>query len=403
MSTGLSSPSSSSNSSSSSKGGGRKRSREGVTLGDSKGKISLVYGDTFGGRNLRLMEAPADVVSYISAGNDINLIGPIEKGGDVVLCTGDKTFSIKKVETSNHLFLVPPSTSTEGEFVLESSIKDYYEVKPAEGRTDKLAEILKNSLYEGKGASEEEMVDEKDLLTRTQLEEQIQASAQELHDALEALGVVEVRGKMRLLDENLRRSSTRELLDTIMIQRWDMSKIEENECRKSMPDTDEIYLRHSLYTLGTAVVDGMVDSDGKVWSLDKDKVAKATAHILFQNQKGGNSAIWPADDFVGEWSSRTPDSSSGGAALSGPDRALLAGIAVQVGDGYRYAPAEQVNLLPKAEERFKHMASIKQKYSQEEIAPYCTGLFGSAGQPRSIAELLLKHSKFLDNLYILRT
>lgn len=393
----------SSSSSSSSKGGSRKRNREGVALGDSKGKISLVYGDSFGSRDLRLMEAPADVVSYMTAGNDINLIGPIDKGGDVVLCTGNKTFSIKKVETSNHLFLVPPSTSTEGEFTLESSIKDYYEVKPMEGRTDKLSTILKNSLYEGKGASEEEMVDEKELLTRAQLEEQVQASLGELNDALEALGVVEVGGKMRLLDDNLRRSATRELLDTIMIQRWDMNKIDEGECRKNMPDTDEIYLSHALYSLGKAVGDGMGEGDGKVWSLNKDKVAKATAHILFQNQKGGNSAVWPADDFVGEWSSRTPDSGAGGAALSGPDRALLAGIAVQVGGGYRYAPAEQVNLLPKAEVRFKHLASIKQKYAQEEIAPYCTGLFGSAGQPRSIAELLLKHSKFLDNLYILKT
>ena len=222
----------------------------------------------------------------------------IEKGGDVVLCTGDKTFSIKKVETSNHLFLVPPSTSTEGEFVLESSIKDYYEVKPAEGRTDKLAEILKNSLYEGKGASEEEMVDEKDLLTRAQLEEQIQASAQELHDALEALGVVEVGGKMRLLDDNLMRSASRELLDTIMIQRWDMNKIEENECGKSMPDTDEIYCVFAIHR-NAGGWNG--DSDGKVWSLDKDKVAKAT--IFYSEPEGRQFGHMAIDDFVGEWSS----------------------------------------------------------------------------------------------------
>ena len=401
----MASSSSSGSSASSSSSGSKKRTREGVDISNSKGKTALMYSATFGSRDLRLMEAPSDVVSYVAAGNDLRLIGPAESGGDVVLCTGDKTYSIKKVDTSNHVFLVPASTSTDGEYTLESSIKDYYEVKPAEGRIDKLTSILKDSLYEGKGAAEEEMVDENDLFTRTQLEEQVQASIGELNGALEALGVVEVRGKMRLLDENLSRSATRELLDTIMIQRWDMKQIEESECRKHMPDTDEIYLSHALRSLGEAVGGNDQDSDCKVWSLDKDQVAKATAHILFQNRKSSMN-IWPIDDFLLEWSSRIPDSTAfdGGLVVAAaPDKGLLAGIAVQVGSGYRYAPATQLNLLPKAEERFKNMAAFKQKYTQEEIAPYCAGLFGSAGQPRSVPELLLKHSKFLDNMYILKT
>ena len=217
---------------------------------------------------------------------------------------------------------------------------------------------------------------------------------------------------MRLLDENLSRSATRELLDTIMIQRWNMNKIEESECRKSMPETDEIYLSHALHSLGVMVDNSDQASRGKVWSLDKTKVAKATAHILFQNQKN-ISNIWAVDDFLLEWSSRIPDTVVDGedrdrdrgasSFITAPDEDLLAGIAIQVENGYRYAPASQINLLSKAEERFKHLASIKLKYKQEEIGPYCTGLYASAGQPRSIPELLLKHSKFVDGMYILKT
>jgi sister chromatid cohesion protein DCC1 len=399
------------------------------------GVVKLVYSENFNGRDLRLMEAPKEVVSYVLGGHDLNLIGPKVANGDVVLCTADKTFSVKRVETSNSLFLIPPSTSGDGEFTLECAIKDYYEVKPIEAKTDKIAEILKSSLYEGStgapGEGDEEgeqAVDEGELLTRAQLEEQVQASKAELEATLEALGVVEVRGKMRLLDVNLRRACTRELLDTVMVNKWSMDSVDEKECRSCMVDTDHTYLWHALHSLGTHVSGSSSSSSSssnsnsnssnssgaKVWCLDKEKVAKATAHILFQNRSSKDSTTpWPTDDFLLEWSSRIPDSgsatSSALSSMAAPDKELLSGIAMVVAvegskgvEGYRYVPASQVNLLPKAEDRFKHMLAIKPKYTQEELAPYCEGLYGNAGQPRSIAELLLKYAKFVDNVYILK-
>ena len=126
-----------------------------------------------------------------------------------MLCTGEKTYSVKKVETSNAVFLVPPSTSAKNEFELVSAVQDYYESKPIEARTDKIASILKDSLYEGETADAESMDTETTvLLSRHELEQQVQASAAELDAALDVLGVVEVRKNENAV-EHLRRAATR--------------------------------------------------------------------------------------------------------------------------------------------------------------------------------------------------
>ena len=51
------------------------------------------------------------------------------------------------------------------------------------------------------------------------------------------------------LCEHLRQVATRELLDTMMIQRWDATKLDEAICRQHMPDTDTVYLSHALGSL----------------------------------------------------------------------------------------------------------------------------------------------------------
>lgn len=49
---------------------------------------------------IRLFEINPDIVARIEAGESLKIIGG--ETGEAVLCTKDSTFSIKKVETSNH-------------------------------------------------------------------------------------------------------------------------------------------------------------------------------------------------------------------------------------------------------------------------------------------------------------
>lgn len=55
-----------------------------------------------------------------------------DTNNDAVLCTGDKTYEIKKVETSNAVCMVPSIPhGAPSVFCIESIKNDFFEVRPA--------------------------------------------------------------------------------------------------------------------------------------------------------------------------------------------------------------------------------------------------------------------------------
>lgn len=70
----------------------------------------------------KLFEVPKSFT--ITTGEQLRLIG--NDTNHAVLCTDTKTYAIKKVETSNSVFLVAPSDSKK--FTVETLHQDYYEV-----------------------------------------------------------------------------------------------------------------------------------------------------------------------------------------------------------------------------------------------------------------------------------
>lgn len=88
--------------------------------------LSLRFSSSFPARKLLLVELPPEVLECVVNGEDLQIKGS-DQGPDAVLCTSNKTFSIKKVETSNSVFLVPPSSTTA--FEVETMNSHYYEVR----------------------------------------------------------------------------------------------------------------------------------------------------------------------------------------------------------------------------------------------------------------------------------
>jgi hypothetical protein len=70
----------------------------------------------------KLFEVPKSF--SIESGEKLRLIG--DDTNHAVLCTESKTYAIKKVETSNSVFLVAPSDDKK--FTIESLHQTYYEV-----------------------------------------------------------------------------------------------------------------------------------------------------------------------------------------------------------------------------------------------------------------------------------
>ena len=134
----------------SSSGSGRnKRARveamESLTNG--QGTKTLTFSTSFGGNDVRLIEISEDMAKSIERGETLSIIGSNEtsKGGttDAVLCSQNKTYTIKKVETSNSVLIVPPSD--ENTYQIHSLSQYYYELKPTPARTERIVELLRRT------------------------------------------------------------------------------------------------------------------------------------------------------------------------------------------------------------------------------------------------------------------
>lgn len=91
----------------------------------SSSTANVLFSQSFQPQGYKLIEAPDEVAISVLAGNQVYLKGT-EVSADAVLCTAGKTYSLKKVETSNSVFLVPSTTTDHFEII--SKAAEYYEV-----------------------------------------------------------------------------------------------------------------------------------------------------------------------------------------------------------------------------------------------------------------------------------
>lgn len=330
-------------------------------------------------RDLRLIETSMDLIKKIKDCEKLKLIG--SKGEDTVLCTNEQTFSMKKVETSNSVFLIPGSCNNEYNII--SNCGTFYELKPINGRVEQIEELLKQTQYYGTNDE-----NQTNLLSRTEIEERVQASKKELDEAFEKLGVIELKGKMRMVSRSASREVIRCLLDTIMENDWSIHNVDEFVCCNIMKDTDAVLLHSVLKKLGRIIEK---KENTMIWKLDEDSIAKATAHILFCSHKSVKDKGWPIDEFMIEWQSRTP-------GVSELDKKLLCGIAIKVDNNFKYLPVE--DFVRDASIRFDQLFQIKKSYIKAELVPYLEDLIKDTSVlALKVDELLLQYTKKIDDLY----
>lgn len=263
--------------------------RHNVGLQSVTGSYSISFDSAFMQRDVRLIEVSEDLVNCLISGESLNIIGPVEasgKGDDshAVLTTGHKTFSIKKVETSNAVYLLNPSNSDV--FTIHSASQDYYELKLIPPRISKIRDLLQSSVYDGMDCEAMSNIEQSNLLSYNELRCQVQASDTEFSAALFSFGVVELRGKMRQLSKQAIAETTKQLIYTIIENDWDIDNISEESCSTSIPDTDPILLNFSLKSLGESITSSSLQDKigSNFWALNKDAVSRATAHNLFRAQ-----------------------------------------------------------------------------------------------------------------------
>lgn len=194
---------------------------------------TLYYPDSeINSGDYKLLELNPDVLSQIEQGQVLSFKGGLSE--KIVLCTDNKTYDVKEAEISNSLLLIPDLKSAQQTSAsplkspknnmsnksLDNSVEDddmdqnksrrlerrpvlkifheYLECREINPRFRKLNDLLQLTRYFG--PENEYCIDRNLLFTYQQLLNTVQCSRAEFSKGLQEYRVIEVEGRMRILE-----------------------------------------------------------------------------------------------------------------------------------------------------------------------------------------------------------
>jgi sister chromatid cohesion protein DCC1 len=321
------------------------------------------------------------------------------KGGpndEAVLCTADKTFTVRLAESSNLKMLGvsartkrmrPDSEQTDEVWIAEASATAHFELVRSAPRTGTLATILAARPYMGgEAAAEEDAPGEgeeeaatpgqrsKRRLTLAELENAVQASAAELRVALRDSRALCVDGRWCGVDAQLELDVMEIALAECVKHEWPLSAVPVAECvagclEQATQGIDEAVVRHCLRchsTLARAAWDEWVAaSSAEFLALEPKALCRFRARAML-----AECDAWPRERFMEAWREGLPS----GVEL---DETTLEGLAISLKPADSPAvdettiqslPVSSLPLTPK--ERFVALYGVKKVWTMHELAPY---------------------------------
>ena len=296
------------------------------------------------------------------------------------------------METSNTLLLVPPDGKGGFEAIVSASFTLVSEVVPPQ--FDKLKTMLNNCPYgaEGAAAGNDAVVQRP---TFADLCDTVQASEQEIRDALKVAHAVEVNGRWCAVTSTIQEETMDAILDAVL--EYDL-KLEEAysiaELQSYLSEhasvPDPAVVRHCLSLYGAQAEEGK-------YMLDSKKVALFRVQQLFQKKPRMSY-----EDLMASWELSLPSLEGG----FDPEMhaAFLRGLALRVehiegvacgagkplseGDELEYFPEKDLPVDPKL--RFAALFAKHPQWTREALAPYIDPIVPDA---KATSALLLKHTR----------
>uniref|UniRef100_F1MTU0 Sister chromatid cohesion protein DCC1 n=1 Tax=Bos taurus TaxID=9913 RepID=F1MTU0_BOVIN len=253
---------------------------------------------------------------------------------------------------------------------------NYWELRRCRPKLKKLKKLLMENTYEGPD-SEKEKDSSHSKYTTEDLLDQIQASEEEIMTQLQVLNACEIGGYWRILEFDYEMKLLNHITQLVDSESWSFSKVPLNTCLQELgPLEPEEMIEHCLKCYGKKYTE-----EGAVYfELSADKICRATAQMLLQNAVKFNLA-----EFQEVWQQSVPEGMT-----TRLDQ--LKGLALVD----RQSRPEIIFLL-KAEdlpegdqERFNSLFSLREKWTEEDIAPYIQDL---CGEKQTIGALLTKYAR----------
>eukprot|EP00743_Colponemidia_sp_Colp-15_P007026 GILK01007582.1.p1 GENE.GILK01007582.1~~GILK01007582.1.p1 ORF type:complete len:397 (+),score=66.09 GILK01007582.1:45-1193(+) len=354
-----------------------------------KGSSSkLVFLPTFesDSQNFQLLELNNDALNHLKTG-PLYIKG--KPDAEAVLCTDDKTFLVRKAETSNSLLLVatdePVRAVDESDSNKENALctfgvggiaMSHLELIETVPQLTQLRELLSDSMY--KGSEYEPAVRHKK--TFEELLTQVQASRKQIEQGLHQLHTFELNGYVRMMDQRYAGEVVELILSASIENDWAIAALKPAEVSAVLSRTQMLeypvqVVRACLSQYGT-----IVDGENDIFALEEQKLC-----VFFAEQALLIKPEYRFDEFMQVWRRMCKD-------LIEPQLSMLRGVALVYSSGVeQFVKSFLVSSLPQnPRERFAQIFAARQKWTLEDLQPYIMDIIPPN---MTAAQFLLKHTR----------
>ncbi|XP_032413679.1 sister chromatid cohesion protein DCC1 [Xiphophorus hellerii] len=345
----------------------------------------LSFGDNVSSADYCLMELDETLCKHIESGESLVIRG--DKDERAVLCSSDKTYDLKIADTSNLLLLVPgcrtPDQLTDNQdstHVVHTQIwgfcNSYWELRKQRPKLKKLKKLLMENPYEGPAIRGQEDNTE-NRYTMEDLLERIQASEEELKNHLETIHACRIDGYWRVLDFDYEMKLLGHVTQLVDSESWSFNKVPLHTSLEELaPLEPREMIEHCLNCYGKRYI----ESGEVFYALHEDRVCWGLALMLLQNAVKFN-----LKEFQDVWQQSVPEGMS-------TRLEQLKGVALVD----RTSRPETISLLRVEDlpedtvERFNHLFSLREKWTEDDITPYIQDL---CGEKQTTGALLTKYAR----------
>lgn len=306
-----------------------------------------------------------------------------QTGEDAVICTVDKTYSMRTVGLSNSVLVITPppdafaSKFTDNGVVIRDQLNEIIELAPIVPKLHKLSTLLRGREYDEE--HEEDATSSTASFTYQDARELIQASDAELNRGLRERRILNINGNLRPISLTYLNQLLELVLNLLVSLSQPHTGASVEDISSALADGHEV-----SRVVSTQVMSWFGGIHQGKWSIDVDCMIREVGLGILRNHKHEPVA---KDIFVAKWRSVVGDSFEHAVSLP-----LLAGnyIVSRIHDEeyLTYFPASLLPIDPAA--RFSNLFLTRPRWKGDEISPFLSDI---AVNNKERDKLLLKHCR----------
>ncbi|KAI0344567.1 hypothetical protein BDW22DRAFT_1060919 [Trametopsis cervina] len=345
--------------------------------------------------SFRLLELPPELSALVESSADARLTIRGQGDENAVLCTPDKTYSLRSVVLSNSVLVVSPSPHSKEDVVIRDQLHEILEPVPCLPRLQKLKSLLRGREYDEGHEDEEDHSDEdtsrppkKSRLTYDDARTLLQASDFELDKGLKERKVLSFNGQLRPIAS----SHLTAILELLLNALVSLSLSHENA-----PTDDLLTALEEDHEINRDVARQVMQWFGEVrssrWTMDVDAIVREVGIGILRAYK--HEAI-PEALFIQKWKTAVGDTFESKVdlkLLSGNFLARTPSLSHLSSSELLYFPASELPEDPAA--RFTDLFLARSRWKAEEITPFLADI---VVDNKDRDRLLLKHARAITDV-----